>query len=81
MLRGEEIRNVYEALGVSREEFATVLGYGGNSNTLHKQIIKIENESTDKKSGKLRIMNASATLPLRSLMAEHGLLGEKIESV
>ncbi|MBT3142926.1 hypothetical protein KL867_17795 [Ruegeria litorea] len=73
VLSGEEVSTARKALGMSREEFATALGYGGNSNTRHKLIFEIENEATDRKSKKLRIMNASATLRLRSLMAEHGL--------
>lgn len=72
-LPGEEIRAAREALGLTREDFATRLGYGGNKNTRHKLIFEIENEATDRKSGKLRVMNASATLRLRALMAEHGL--------
>ncbi len=73
---GQEVRTARESLGMSRAEFATALGFGGNDNTRHKLVHDIEVEAVDRKSGKQRILNAQATLRMRALVSEAKIVAE-----
>ena len=38
----EELATIREKVGMTRADFATALGYGGNSNTRHKHVHELE---------------------------------------
>ena len=73
ILSGETVRAARLALGFGPAEFAEQLGYGGSQNTRNKSIWQIETSQVDKKSGKLRVLNAEATRRLRGLLAEKAI--------
>lgn len=73
VLPGAVIQAAREALGLTRAEFASKLGIGGNPNTRHKTIFDIENEAINNSSGKPRVLNPNATERLKALMAESQL--------
>lgn len=44
-MRGVELSSIREMLGLSRADFAAAIGFEGNSNTAHKQIFEMENDT------------------------------------
>ncbi|WP_299686650.1 hypothetical protein [uncultured Tateyamaria sp.] len=67
---GDEVRHARESLSMSRADFATALGFGGNTNTRHKLMHDIEVEAVDRKSGRQRVLNAQATMRMRALLSD-----------
>ena len=62
-LCGDDVKRARETLGLPRNEFAARLGFGGNDQTRHSAIFKIEKGE--------RPIGTIAAQRLRALLAEH----------
>lgn len=62
-LSGDDVKRARETLGLARNEFAARLGFGGNDQTRHSAIFKIEKGE--------RPIGTTAAQRLRALLAEH----------
>jgi DNA-binding XRE family transcriptional regulator len=69
----DDVKEARAILGLTRENFAEKLGYGGNSNTRHKTIFDIEKGRNSK--GDEKKLNVNGARRLRALLARHATEG------